>query len=147
MSTPSLLKVVGVCPCRYFTFPYQDMTLEQELLLLDQPDKTCHFLAHNGWVMGDDPLRNFAEPGEAVEPVAGTRDRGADVTHAVAHRLQRVHASRAHLLGRQREAALWQRARRLPLPVGPHAEIHPDHRPVLQRRPTGQLSLHALTRG
>ncbi|XP_028282971.1 glycogen debranching enzyme isoform X1 [Parambassis ranga] len=51
---------------RYFTFPYQDMTLEQEMQLLDQPDKTCHFLAHNGWVMGDDPLRNFAEPGSNV---------------------------------------------------------------------------------
>uniref|UniRef100_A0A7N6FCD8 Glycogen debranching enzyme n=1 Tax=Anabas testudineus TaxID=64144 RepID=A0A7N6FCD8_ANATE len=51
---------------RYFTFPYQDMTLEQELQLLDQPDKSCHFLAHNGWVMGDDPLRNFAEPGSNV---------------------------------------------------------------------------------
>lgn len=57
--------VVGVCPRRYFTFPYEDMTLEQELLLLEQPDKTCHFLAHNGWVMADDPLRNFAEPGKA----------------------------------------------------------------------------------
>ncbi|XP_030259204.1 glycogen debranching enzyme isoform X1 [Sparus aurata] len=51
---------------RYFTFPYQDMTLEQEMQLLDQPDKMCHFLAHNGWVMGDDPLRNFAEPGSNV---------------------------------------------------------------------------------
>lgn len=69
MSTPPLLTVLGVCPCRYFTFPYQDMTLEQELLLLDQPDKACHFLAHNGWVMGDDPLRNFAEAGK-VEPAA-----------------------------------------------------------------------------
>ncbi|XP_061746464.1 glycogen debranching enzyme [Nerophis ophidion] len=51
---------------RYFTFPYQDMTLEEEMLLLDQPEKTCNFLAHNGWVMGDDPLRNFAEPGSNV---------------------------------------------------------------------------------
>ncbi|XP_054622579.1 glycogen debranching enzyme isoform X2 [Dunckerocampus dactyliophorus] len=51
---------------RYFTFPYQDMTLEQEMQLLNQPNKTCHFLAHNGWVMGDDPLRNFAEPGSNV---------------------------------------------------------------------------------
>ena len=49
---------------RYFTFPYEDMSLEQELQLLEQPDKMCHCLAHNGWVMGDDPLRNFAEPGK-----------------------------------------------------------------------------------
>ncbi|XP_041659129.1 glycogen debranching enzyme isoform X1 [Cheilinus undulatus] len=51
---------------RYFTYPYQDMALEQEIQLLDQPGKACHFLAHNGWVMGDDPLRNFAEPGSNV---------------------------------------------------------------------------------
>ncbi|XP_037537913.1 glycogen debranching enzyme [Nematolebias whitei] len=51
---------------RYFTFPYEEMTFEQELELLDHPDKICHFLAHNGWVMGDDPLRNFAEPGSNV---------------------------------------------------------------------------------
>ncbi|XP_037131537.1 glycogen debranching enzyme isoform X2 [Syngnathus acus] len=51
---------------RYFTFPYQDMTLEQEMQMIDEPDKTCNFMAHNGWVMGDDPLRNFAEPGSNV---------------------------------------------------------------------------------
>lgn len=51
--------------CRYFTFPFKESTLEQDLLLMDQPDKACHFLAHNGWVMGDDPLRNFAEPGQS----------------------------------------------------------------------------------
>ncbi|XP_072219597.1 glycogen debranching enzyme isoform X2 [Leuresthes tenuis] len=51
---------------RYFTFPYEEITLEQEMQLLDQPEKMCHFLAHNGWVMGDDPLRNFAEPGSNV---------------------------------------------------------------------------------
>ncbi|XP_053185673.1 glycogen debranching enzyme isoform X2 [Scomber japonicus] len=51
---------------RYFTFPFPEMTLAQEMVLMDQPDKCCHFLAHNGWVMGDDPLRNFAEPGSNV---------------------------------------------------------------------------------
>ncbi|GAA6088245.1 glycogen debranching enzyme isoform X2, partial [Tachysurus ichikawai] len=51
---------------RYFTFPFKVESLEKELLLMDQPDKSCHFLAHNGWVMGDDPLRNFAEPGSNV---------------------------------------------------------------------------------
>lgn len=52
--------------CRYFTFPFEDATLEQDLELMNQPEKSCHFLAHNGWVMGDDPLRNFAEPGLPV---------------------------------------------------------------------------------
>ncbi|TSN03381.1 Glycogen debranching enzyme [Bagarius yarrelli] len=51
---------------RYFTFPFKSASLEQDLLFIDQPDTSCHFLAHNGWVMGDDPLRNFAEPGSNV---------------------------------------------------------------------------------
>ncbi|XP_051552871.1 glycogen debranching enzyme-like isoform X1 [Myxocyprinus asiaticus] len=51
---------------RYFTFPFEESTLEQDLELLNKPEKACHFLAHNGWVMGDDPLRNFAEPGSNV---------------------------------------------------------------------------------
>lgn len=51
---------------RYFTFPYEEMSFEQELELLDHPEKISHFLAHNGWVMCDDPLRNFAEPGRTL---------------------------------------------------------------------------------
>ncbi|XP_063796122.1 glycogen debranching enzyme isoform X2 [Pseudophryne corroboree] len=46
---------------RYFTFPFGAMSLEEEEPLMHQPEKACYFLAHNGWVMGDDPLRNFAE--------------------------------------------------------------------------------------
>ncbi|XP_066539576.1 glycogen debranching enzyme-like [Hoplias malabaricus] len=51
---------------RYFTFPFEDMPLEEEEKLLQRPEEACHFLAHNGWVMGDNPLRNFAEPGSNV---------------------------------------------------------------------------------
>lgn len=49
--------------CRYFTFPFGKMSLEEEEPLMHQQDKACYFMAHNGWVMGDDPLKNFAGPG------------------------------------------------------------------------------------
>ncbi|XP_036410213.1 glycogen debranching enzyme isoform X2 [Megalops cyprinoides] len=51
---------------RYFTFPFDEMSLDHEMRLLHLPDQACHFMAHNGWVMADDPLRNFAEPGSNV---------------------------------------------------------------------------------
>ncbi|TSL82510.1 Glycogen debranching enzyme [Bagarius yarrelli] len=51
---------------RYFTFPFKDMPLEEEGLLLQNADDACYLQAHNGWVMADDPLRNFAEPGSNV---------------------------------------------------------------------------------
>uniref|UniRef100_A0A8D0HDZ7 Glycogen debranching enzyme n=1 Tax=Sphenodon punctatus TaxID=8508 RepID=A0A8D0HDZ7_SPHPU len=50
----------------YFTYPFKELTLEEEEPLMHQPDKSCHFMAFNGWVMGDDPLKNFAEPGSNV---------------------------------------------------------------------------------
>ncbi|XP_075038622.1 glycogen debranching enzyme isoform X1 [Mixophyes fleayi] len=46
---------------RYFTFPFGAMSLEEEELLMHKREKSCNFMAHNGWVMADDPLRNFAE--------------------------------------------------------------------------------------
>ncbi|KAG8436633.1 hypothetical protein GDO86_007656 [Hymenochirus boettgeri] len=51
---------------RYFTFPFKAMSLSKEEPMMHQPEKACYFLAHNGWVMGDDPLRNFAGPDSNV---------------------------------------------------------------------------------
>ncbi|KAM5256193.1 glycogen debranching enzyme isoform 5-T5 [Ctenodactylus gundi] len=51
---------------RYFTFPFEEMALSTEESMIHVPNKACFFMAHNGWVMGDDPLRNFAEPGSDV---------------------------------------------------------------------------------
>lgn len=39
--------------------------MEQENQLMLNPNEGCHVLAHNGWVLGDDPLKNFAEAGES----------------------------------------------------------------------------------
>ncbi|XP_032801915.2 glycogen debranching enzyme [Petromyzon marinus] len=52
---------------QYFMFPMKDEFLlgEEEEMMFD-PKTSCRFLAFNGWVMGDDPLRNFAEPGSNV---------------------------------------------------------------------------------
>ncbi|KAM5256191.1 glycogen debranching enzyme isoform 3-T3 [Ctenodactylus gundi] len=53
-------------PHEYFTFPFEEMALSTEESMIHVPNKACFFMAHNGWVMGDDPLRNFAEPGSDV---------------------------------------------------------------------------------
>uniref|UniRef100_UPI00398F3654 glycogen debranching enzyme-like n=1 Tax=Pristiophorus japonicus TaxID=55135 RepID=UPI00398F3654 len=51
---------------RYFTYQFEEMPLEKEESMMYQPEKAVYFMAHNGWVMGDDPLKNFAEPGSNV---------------------------------------------------------------------------------
>lgn len=51
---------------RYFTFPFEESSVAQEEAVVHLPEKACFLMAHNGWVMGDDPLRNFAEPGSNV---------------------------------------------------------------------------------
>ncbi|XP_063481653.1 glycogen debranching enzyme isoform X4 [Symphalangus syndactylus] len=51
---------------RYFTFPFEETDFSMEESMIHLPNKACFLMAHNGWVMGDDPLRNFAEPGSEV---------------------------------------------------------------------------------
>lgn len=46
----------------YFYHPFEDVSVaNDEKCVMDEPRKSCFIMALNGWVMGDDPMRNFAE--------------------------------------------------------------------------------------
>ena len=47
----------------YFILPSKKMTIEEEEERMHSPEG-AFCMAHNGWVMNDDPMRNFAEPGK-----------------------------------------------------------------------------------
>lgn len=50
----------------YFTLTTDNLTVDQEEELMHTQEWGSMQMAHNGWVMGDDPLKNFAEPGSNV---------------------------------------------------------------------------------
>uniref|UniRef100_A0A665URJ1 Glycogen debranching enzyme n=1 Tax=Echeneis naucrates TaxID=173247 RepID=A0A665URJ1_ECHNA len=54
-----------LCP-RYFTFPFEEMSFDEEMQMVEQEEKTCYIFAHDGFMTGNDLLRNFAEPGSQV---------------------------------------------------------------------------------
>ena len=57
----------------YFTFRYEERDMARVEALMDNPDTAKHIMACNGWVMNDDPLRNFAEEGESLSLSRATR--------------------------------------------------------------------------
>jgi glycogen debranching enzyme len=44
----------------YFYFPFDDTNAKNDELVAFDKTKNIRIQAHNGWVMGDDPLKNFA---------------------------------------------------------------------------------------
>ena len=61
-------RVCCVCVISYFTLPKEKMTVDQEEEMMNS-ERGAYCMAHNGWVMSDDPLRNFAEPGTSTSSV------------------------------------------------------------------------------
>lgn len=51
--------------CSYFTLPEKHRPPEHEEEIIGGPEG-AFAMAHNGWVMNDDPMRNFAEEGRTL---------------------------------------------------------------------------------
>lgn len=59
------LAIYIVYTCSYFTLPKETISVSEEEALMHTA-WGAHCMAHNGWVMADDPLRNFAAPGSNI---------------------------------------------------------------------------------
>lgn len=49
---------------RYFTFPFGEMSFDEETQLMTQREAACQILACDGFVKGGDPLRTCGELGD-----------------------------------------------------------------------------------
>ncbi|XP_034028557.1 glycogen debranching enzyme-like [Thalassophryne amazonica] len=51
---------------RYFNFPFEEMSFDEEVQLMNNMEKAHYVMAYDGVVLGSDPVWNFAEPGSDV---------------------------------------------------------------------------------
>ena len=101
----------------YFTCPDLANLEEEFELAWSEEGRLC--MAHNGWVMGDDPLRDFAMPGSQVNQVF--------LSQLDSCWRPGVPAQRVGCLGGLSQAEIWLLPRRFSIPLGADASLCPKN--------------------
>ena len=122
----------------YFTCPDLDNLEDEFELAWSEEGRLC--MAHNGWVMGDDPLRDFAMPGSQVSQLFPLQMSSYSCWHPG------LPAQRVGCLGGLSQAEIRLLPGRFSIPMGAHASLCPANRPDLRRPQTGQLPFHPSSR-